>query len=61
MDAAVVPLLVLLLLAVAVLLRLHAPCVCCGKRRRRNHGPYPNPVLGGNVVPLIRNLHRFLD
>ncbi|XP_008674521.1 cytochrome P450 94A1 [Zea mays] len=51
MDAAVAP-----LLAVAVLLFL-------GLRRRgghRNHCPYPNPVLG-NVVPLVRNLHRFLD
>jgi cytochrome P450 len=53
MDSAAVP---LLLLAVALLL--------LRRRRRipasRNHCPYPNPVLG-NVVPLIRNFHRFLD
>ena len=61
MDAVVVPLL-LLLLAVAVLLRLRlrrrrASAASAG---RRNHCPYPNPVLG-NLVPLIRNFHRFLD
>jgi cytochrome P450 len=57
MDAAVAPLLVLgVAVAVAVLLST-------GLRRRaghRNHCPYPNPVLG-NVVPFVRNFHRFLD
>ncbi|RLN22881.1 cytochrome P450 94A2-like [Panicum miliaceum] len=59
MDAVVVPL--LLLLAVAVLLRLRLRRrASAASARRRNHCPYPNPVLG-NVVPLIRNFHRFLD
>jgi len=55
MDAAVAALLVVLV-AVAVLLFR-------GLRRHtchRNHCPYPNPVLG-NVVPFVRNFHRFLD
>lgn len=54
MDAtAAVPLFLLVLGAAAVLLL----------RRRTattNQCPYPNPVLG-NLVPLIRNFHRFLD
>ncbi|GJM91878.1 hypothetical protein PR202_ga08296 [Eleusine coracana subsp. coracana] len=51
MDAVAVPLL-LLLLAVAVVLRR--------RTASGNHCPYPNPVLG-NLVPLIRNFHRFPD
>ncbi|RCV29075.1 hypothetical protein SETIT_5G454300v2 [Setaria italica] len=56
MDAAAAVALLLLALAVAVLLlaRLRRPA------RPRNHCPYPNPVLG-NLVPLVRNFHRFLD
>jgi len=60
MDAAVVPLL-LLLLAVGILLRLRLRRrASAASARRRNHCPYPNPVLG-NAAPLIRNFHRFLD
>ncbi|KAJ1287076.1 hypothetical protein BS78_03G403000 [Paspalum vaginatum] len=53
MDAAVLPLLVL---AVAALLLLRL----WPRAAARNHCPYPNPVTG-NVVPLLRNFHRFLD
>ncbi|XP_066383078.1 cytochrome P450 CYP94D108-like [Miscanthus floridulus] len=55
MDAAAAP---FLAVAVAVAVLLFP-----GLRRRanhRNHCPYPNPVLG-NVVPFVRNFHRFLD
>ncbi|CAL4945528.1 unnamed protein product [Urochloa decumbens] len=54
--AAVAP----LLLALAVLLLRRRRAAPASARRPGNHCPYPNPVLG-NVVPLIRNFHRFLD
>ncbi|GJN16728.1 hypothetical protein PR202_gb03748 [Eleusine coracana subsp. coracana] len=53
MDAAAV-LLLLLLLAVAVVLLVRH------RTASGNYCPYPNPVLG-NLVPLIRNFHRFPD
>lgn len=51
MDAAAVLIVVVFLLVVRLRRR---------RARSGNHCPYPNPVLG-NVVPLIRNFHRFLD
>ncbi|XP_062208095.1 cytochrome P450 CYP94D108-like [Phragmites australis] len=60
MDAAAAPLLLLLLLAVLLLLRLRRRRPTAASARARNHCPYPNPVVG-NVVPFIRNFHRFLD
>ncbi|CAO1943057.1 unnamed protein product [Urochloa humidicola] len=60
MDAAAVaPLLLALALAVLLPLRLRRRAAPASTSPR-NHCPYPNPVLG-NVVPLIRNFHRFLD
>uniref|UniRef100_A0A453GNR7 Cytochrome P450 n=1 Tax=Aegilops tauschii subsp. strangulata TaxID=200361 RepID=A0A453GNR7_AEGTS len=61
MDDGSIALLLLLLLLFPVLLAIYL-------RRRRvapaaasaNHCPHPNRVLG-NAVPLLRNLHRFLD
>ncbi|KQK11570.1 hypothetical protein BRADI_2g60920v3 [Brachypodium distachyon] len=51
----------------ALLLLLLFPVVVVYLRPRRapaatsaNHCPHPNPILG-NAVPLLRNLHRFLD
>ncbi|CAO2196230.1 unnamed protein product [Urochloa humidicola] len=55
--AAVAPLLLVLAAAVAVLFLLAR---LRRRARPRNHCPYSNPVLG-NMVPLIRNFHRFLD
>jgi cytochrome P450 len=54
MDAAAAVAPLLLALAVLLLARLRR------RPRPRNHCPYPNPVLG-NLVPLVRNFHRFLD
>ncbi|CAO1947259.1 unnamed protein product [Urochloa humidicola] len=61
MDAAAVaPLLLALAVGALLLLRLRRCRGAPARERPRNHCPYPNPVLG-NVVPLIRNFHRFLD
>ncbi|KAL6613803.1 hypothetical protein ACP70R_036073 [Stipagrostis hirtigluma subsp. patula] len=57
-SEAAAPFLFLLLVAV-LLLRLRR-CPTAASARHGNHCPHPNPVLG-NVVPLIRNFHRFLD
>ncbi|CAD6234853.1 unnamed protein product [Miscanthus lutarioriparius] len=56
MDAAVAALVVVVAVAVLLFVGLRR----CAGAGHRNHCPYPNPVLG-NVVPFVRNFHRFLD
>ncbi|KAG8079090.1 hypothetical protein GUJ93_ZPchr0007g6390 [Zizania palustris] len=61
MDGTAAPLLFVVSVFLLLLLYLRRrPSTAASATRHHNHCPYPNPVLG-NIVPFLRNRHRFLD